>query len=55
MFGHEVDRRRIGPVANDAQIALIFPVFIINENEHFSGAGVCDYIFNRGQGRRTVS
>ena len=49
---HEVDRVRRDVVGCQQQIALVFAVFFIDQNDHASGAQVGHNIFNGGNGNR---
>ena len=48
MSGHEVDRVGCGHLGGDHQIAFVFAIFVIDENEHAAVAGVLDDVFNGG-------
>ena len=45
--GHEVDGVRRDFFGGHAEIAFIFAIFVIHENDHFAGADVLDSLFNR--------
>ena len=34
IFGHEIDRFRRDEFGGKHEIALVFPVFLVNENDH---------------------
>ena len=55
VLGHEVDCRRIGPVADDTEVPLVLAVFVIDENEQLAGARIGNHILNRRQRRRGFS
>ena len=44
--GHEVYRLRGDRLGGHAQVALIFPVLVIHENDHLPGPDIPDYLFN---------
>jgi len=46
MGGHEVDGLRCGHLGWNDQVALIFPVFIIDKDEHAAITGVFNDVFN---------
>ena len=54
IFRHEVDRIGGRHLGRNDQIALILPVFVIDQNEHPAVAGFLDNLLNRHQPGRLV-
>ena len=50
MGGHEVDHLRRAHLGGNTDIALIFPVFMIDKNIHATIAGIFDDLFDRRDG-----
>ena len=48
MSGHEIHRFGIGEFGGDHQVAFVFPVFVIDKDEHLAVARVGDDVFDRG-------
>ena len=46
--GHEVDRVRGGELRGDDKIALVFPVLVIDQDEHPAVAGFFDQFLGAG-------
>ena len=41
--GHEVDRLRRDQLGSHAEVAFIFPVFVIDQDDHLPGLDIFDY------------
>ena len=54
MKGHEIDRLRGSEFGRDHQIALVFPVLVIDQNEHPPGPRLGDDVLGRGDGAAQV-
>ena len=48
-FGHEVDHIRRSLLGRDDEIAFVFAVLIVDEDEHAALARVLDHLFDRGK------
>ena len=47
--GHEVDPFRRSELRRDHQVAFVFPVFIVDQDEHAALAGFLDQLLGRGE------
>ena len=47
--GHEVDRIRRGELRGDDQVALVFPVLVVDQDEHPAVARFLDQFLDAGQ------
>ena len=48
MLGHEVDGFRRDKVRSQYQVALVFAVFFVDQNDHAPGAQFVDNLFGSG-------
>ncbi|MNL47900.1 hypothetical protein D3C87_1707110 [compost metagenome] len=48
VLGHEVDGFRRDEVGRQDQVAFIFAVFLVNEDDHAAGANVGNDVFGTG-------
>jgi hypothetical protein len=46
--GHEIDRVRSDLFSGHAQVALVFAVLVIHQNDHTAASNLVDRFFNRG-------
>lgn len=49
---HEGDGLRRGELRREHQVSFVFAVFVIDENDHFAGAEVCEDVGKWGEGHR---
>ena len=54
-FGHEVDRFRRNFFGGDGQVAFVFAVFVVHQDDHAPGANFFQSFFHGGKRRFTVS
>ena len=47
VFGHEIDRLGSGPFANNAQIAFILAILVIDKDEQLASGGIGNHILDR--------
>ena len=48
VFCHEVDGGSIAEFGGDDEVALVLAVFVIDKDDHFTGGGIGEDSFDRG-------